>query len=143
MTSPADVVERFVKAWNDRDVEAMTATLSPDCEVSRPGGEVLRGKEQIVARQRQDWDSFPDTRIDIKLLVSEGTTVVEESTSTGTNTGPLHLPNGTTIPATGRQVVMPYATFWEVKDGLIVAVRDYWDNVAMLEQLGLLPTPAA
>ncbi len=142
MANAIDVAQRAIKAYNDRDVKAIAELLSEAPEYSR-GAQVARSKEQVLAVYRLDWEDFPDARTDIKLAIAEGSVVALECVWTGTNTGPLHLPDGTTAPATGRQVILPCVTVLEVKNGLVVTVRNYWDNMVVMEQLGLLPAPAA
>lgn len=41
------------------------------------------------------------------------------------------------IPSTGRRIEIPYCNVIETKDGKIVRERDYWDNQALLRQLGV------
>jgi hypothetical protein len=59
-----------------------------------------------------------------------------------TNTGPLNLPGGSTLPATGKRIELPCVTVVEVKDGLVAAERSYWDMMAAFQQMGLLPATA-
>lgn len=41
------------------------------------------------------------------------------------------------MPATGRAYKVPCASIGEVRDGKILANRDYWNNYDLLKQLGL------
>ncbi len=43
MANPADVAQRFLKAYNDRDVEAINEVMSPDCEVTYRGVRLSAG----------------------------------------------------------------------------------------------------
>lgn len=108
-----------------------------------PGGEVVRGREHVIAHYQQEWEGFPDAHVDTKLLVADGSVVVAEWIWTATNTGPLSFPDGRAIAATGRRISLPGVDVREMKDGLIAAVRVYWDNMSLTRQLGLLPTRAA
>jgi ketosteroid isomerase-like protein len=58
----------------------------------------------------------------------------------GTNDGPLTGPDGSHIPATGRQVSAPFSGLHTVHDGRIISTRLYFDQLDMLTQLGLMPT---
>ena len=50
------------------------------------------------------------------------------------------MADGTVIPPSGKAVVFPgLITILKVKDGQIVEVRDYFDELSMLTQLGLMP----
>ena len=69
----------------------------------------------------------------------EGGTLVEESVFRGINTGPLPNPDGTEIPPIGVAVEVPYAAIYTARGGQFVSCRMYWDQMAVMGQLGLLP----
>jgi ketosteroid isomerase-like protein len=53
-----------------------------------------------------------------------------------THTGPMPaIGSRGEIPATGKTFVLPYASLYTVRDGLIVSGRNYWDGFEMLDQL--------
>lgn len=58
-----------------------------------------------------------------------------------THTGPMSGPGGE-IPPTGKSLALPFCSTLEIKDGKIVAGRDYYNLAAIMEQLGLMPEPA-
>jgi len=60
----------------------------------------------------------------------------------GTHTGPVTLPDGTQIPPTGRSVQIRGMEFVQLRDGEIVVDNLYYDSLAMLAQLGLVPLGA-
>jgi NAD(P)-dependent dehydrogenase (short-subunit alcohol dehydrogenase family) len=49
----------------------------------------------------------------------------------------------TSVGAAIEEVVLPFAAVFEVKEGLITAIRNYGDNMSLFEQLGLIPTTPA
>jgi predicted ester cyclase len=65
--------------------------------------------------------------------------VVVEGVYSGTHTGPLATPDGQEIAATDKSVNVPYVTMFEVRDGRIASHRAYWDQMAFMAQLGLMP----
>jgi predicted ester cyclase len=82
--------------------------------------------------------ALPDVRVTVLRTLSTGSTVAQETTWTGTHTGPLEAPSGT-IPPTGRRVKV-WATLWfTVREGRCVSVRHHLDLHALLGQLGALP----
>jgi hypothetical protein len=56
----------------------------------------------------------------------------------GTFTKPMPMPDGTSIPPTGKSFKLPMATFghWG-KDGVMFEEYLYWDNATYMAQLGL------
>ena len=75
----------------------------------------------------------------IVALAGDGELLAEEGVLTGTNNGPIPMPDGSGLPATGSAVELPYIAMHTVRDDRIVESRYYWDQMAMLGQLGLLP----
>ena len=69
-----------------------------------------------------------------------GDTYLGEITFRGTNTGDLKMPDGTSIPATGKPVAVHGVEFARVRDGKLVEHNMYWDSLTMMRQLGLLPS---
>ena len=68
--------------------------------------------------------------------------VVELGTFSGTHTGVFHLPDGDIAP-TGRAVKAQYVNVLSFRDGLFFAGELMFDRLTLLEQLGLVPQPAA
>ncbi|HEX4775849.1 MAG TPA: ester cyclase [Acidimicrobiia bacterium] len=56
-----------------------------------------------------------------------------------THTGPFELDDGDVLEPTGRRVTLRGLTVAEFQGSRIKAFRQYWDEVALLEGLGLLP----
>ena len=45
------------------------------------------------------------------------------------------MPDGGSLPATGRSVSAPFVTMLEVSEGAITSHRPYWDVAALMAQL--------
>ncbi|WP_426939533.1 ester cyclase [Pseudarthrobacter sp. S3] len=58
---------------------------------------------------------------------------------TGTNTGPLPLPSGESLPATGKSIRVRSCDVAHVEAGLIKQHAFYFDQMELMAQLGLLP----
>jgi len=72
-------------------------------------------------------------------MIAQGNYVVTRWTGTGANTGPVRTPTGSSIPATGKKVVLKACDIYELKGGKIVRSWNYFDLASLLGQLGLLP----
>ena len=84
-------------------------------------------------------EPFSDGRMETSRVIEDGATVVAEWTGWATNTGPLAMPGGTEIPATGKTIEVSGVSIVMVRDGKIATERDYFDNAALMSQLGLMP----
>jgi predicted ester cyclase len=77
--------------------------------------------------------------MDTSLLIEEGDTVVAEYTWRATHRGPLTMPDGSEVPATGKTVELPAVSVIKVGDGKVISEHAYCDMAAMASQLGLIP----
>jgi predicted ester cyclase len=75
-------------------------------------------------------------------FVEQGDTFADEWSFVATHTGPFQLPDGTEFPATGNRVELRGMELVQVLDGKIVVDNLYYDNMAVLAQLGLVPESA-
>ncbi|MDQ1444344.1 MAG: hypothetical protein QOI20_808 [Acidimicrobiaceae bacterium] len=132
------LVDQAISAYNQGELQAFCALYADNAVLSAPDGTYI-GRAAITEMWRGTRESFPDAKLTITLTVDDGTCVVSEWTHYAINTGPLTLPDGTTVPATGMPVEISGMDVVEVRNGQIVAHRLYYDNMAVLAQLGLVP----
>lgn len=87
--------------------------------------------------------AFPNVRHEIDSSIEQGETVVVEGRWIGDHTGPLRMPDGSEIPATGKHMSLEYAHVAQLEGDRFSSWHVYFDTHAMMEQLGLVPEPAA
>jgi steroid delta-isomerase-like uncharacterized protein len=108
-----------------------------------PDAGELRGRDEIVKWMQQFMEAMPDSGWEPVAKHEAGDTAIDEGYVTGTNTGPLQLPTGETLPATGKQVRIRACDVATVEDGRITSHRFYYDQMEFLGQLGLVPDESA
>ncbi|HEY7001332.1 MAG TPA: ester cyclase [Candidatus Udaeobacter sp.] len=79
--------------------------------------------------------AFPDVVVTPEKLIAEGDLVTIYWIARGTNTG---IGNG--LRATGKKAVLAGITIWRIVDGRIKEEWSAFDQLSMMQQLGLLPT---
>jgi len=99
----------------------------------------IKGAAEIVRWLKQFFDSFPDGKYASEYKHESGDTAIDEGWFVGTNTGPIALPTGNTLPATGKRVRLRVADAATVENGVITSHRFYYDQMDFLGQLGLAP----
>ena len=142
MEANRELLDRYVELYNAGDLNACTELYAEDAVQWMHDG-IFEGRVAIRDRLARDLDAFPDAKYVVESFVEDGDTFADEWTFTGTNTGPLRHPDGTEIPATGKPVEIKGMEYVEVRDGKIVVDNLYYDFMAAVAQLGLIPQGAA
>jgi len=143
MLDARDVARRSNDAFNAKDWTALAQLLSDHVEYVTPGNTVYRGVDGVRDFAANWWTAFPDVRASVHRVTSEGSTVVQEGTLTGTHQGVFRTPTGT-IPPMGRRLKGGYVAVLTVEQGRLARQHIVFDRLELLEQLGLVPpAPAA
>ena len=137
-----ETYQRLHDAFKNKDEAGLRAAATQDVEFSMPGMAVS-GIDGYIEMARVWWNAFPDMSMSLRSVTVDGESVVEEGVFSGTHTGAMPSPDGQMIPPTGRRVELAYADFFTVRGDKVVSDRLYMDRLAMLEQLGLIPSPGA
>lgn len=91
-------------------------------------------EDQAAAR---GWRSaFPDLRTQVDKVLVEGEFVTVLWSGEGTNTG-----EGNGLPATGKKLKGRGITIWRISGGKIHEEWSEFDQLRILQQLGLMPIP--
>ena len=120
--------------FNDHDYDAVEPYFAPDVETRTPGG-TLKTRDEWRAMGEAFLAAVPDMRHEVVGYFEDGDTILVEGVYSGTQTGPLVTENGT-LPASGNAFAFPYVDIFELRDGICVSHRIYWDNLGFLTQLG-------
>ncbi|MGY1604013.1 ester cyclase [Geodermatophilus sp. SYSU D00815] len=132
-----EVMEAYLRALLDR--ADFAAFFAPDVLwTTMETGEQLQGRDAvrdlIVAFHTQLFDARPELH---GLVFGDGVAMAE-ARFVGTHRGDF-----AGVPATGRQVDVPYCMAYDVRDGAITALRAYLPVTAMVAQLtSAQPAPA-
>jgi steroid delta-isomerase-like uncharacterized protein len=102
----------------------------------------LPGQAAGLAGAKQKWATYltavPDMRATIEDMVGEGDRLAVRWTVQGTHRGEL-----LGIPPTGKPVRFSGISIYRLAAGKIAEQWEQWDRLPLLQQLGVLPTPAA
>jgi steroid delta-isomerase-like uncharacterized protein len=101
-------------------------------------GQRFEGRDEVVAGivelHEQTFDATPEVT---NTVIGEGTAALEV-VFVGTHTGDF-----AGIPASGQQVAVPYAAFYDVADGEITALRIHGFATGLVAALTAEATPAS
>jgi steroid delta-isomerase-like uncharacterized protein len=126
------LVTRYYEAFNHADVEGMLALLAEDVrhDVNQGPSEVgVTAFRAFMARMAR---SYAETLRDVVVMASEdGARVAAEYVVHG-----KYLATDGSLPeARGQTYVLPGGAFFEVRDGRIARVTNYYDLTAWLAQV--------
>ena len=113
MPDAKDVIVKHIAAVNDRDSDA--DPWADDAELVAPGGQAS-GRDNVISFLGVFTEAFPDLRLELKQLLTDGPAAAAEGTIAGTHDGVLHTPNGDVAPtdeplsSVGRRSMSPTAT---------------------------------
>ena len=128
------------QAFNHRDFEAMTKQYADSIAwTDHSQGRTFRTPHEFRDDFLAGWvEASRDIRITGPCYFDAGQTVVCTFTVVGTHDGPLGP-----IAATGKEFALPLCEMWHFdSDGRVVGGDLYYDQVALLMQLGLMPQSA-
>jgi len=134
-----ELLDRYVERYNAGDLDAVMDLYAEDAVQGMPDG-IFEGKEAIRERLARELEAIPDVTHTVVSFVDQGDAFCDEWTFVGTHTGgPLTLPNGDVLPATGKPIEIRGMEIVRVnQDGRIVLNTLYYDNLAVAVQLGLI-----
>lgn len=140
MGQARDVMDRLTAAAvEEHDIQSIVECYAEDAVVVTPDAGEVRGQEHITDYWRQFIEAFPDSRYEPLHKHESGNTAIDEGWFIGTNTAPIPIPSGETVPATGRQIRLRACDVVTVESGKIIAHHLYFDQMEFLGQLGLAP----
>lgn len=126
----------FEEVWNRGNVSAIREMMAPGCVVHGLGGDLV-GPDAFIPFQAAYRNAFPDLHLVVEETVVEGDRLALRWSATATHTG-----DGLGFPATGRTVRFTGMTIGRVKDGQLVEGWNSFDQLGLLQQLGVVTLPA-
>ena len=136
-----DLLEQYIERYNAGDLDGVMDLYAEDAVQLMPDG-TFRGWAVIKDRLAKELNAFSDIAHRYVSYVEQDDAFADEWVFVGTHTGPLVLPDGSELPATGIRIEMPGMEYVKIRDGKVVADNLYYDNLAVAAQFGLLPQPA-
>jgi len=133
-----ELVEQQISAAFSKNYAKLAEFYEKDVRYVDPDGE-WTGVDAVLAHVKETFDPFPGMSFETVAIYDGDGWAIAEGVVSGRNTGPLPMPDGSTLPATERDIKFGTVIVFELRDGVITAERNYWDNMALYAQLGLVP----
>jgi ketosteroid isomerase-like protein len=133
----ATTLMRALRAGLDGDDRTLRELYTDDVTAWTPALWASSLDELAAELERRD-RAFTDIELEVVPLDVGGDYACAEWSVTMTHTGPLPLAGGEVLEATGTRVTVNGATVAEFRGDRICSLRQYWDELAVFEQLGLV-----
>ena len=140
MTSNLARAETLVRAFRaavDGDRQTLQGVFTDDVRAWTPALSTTSLTELLDELDRRD-EAFSDVELDVAPLDVSGDYACVEWTVEMTHTGTVVLGDGKPIEPSAIRVTLHGVTIAEFLGDRICSVRQYWDEFAVLEQLGVL-----
>jgi ketosteroid isomerase-like protein len=133
----ATTLVRALHAALAGDLATVRELCTNDVKAWAPALSVGSLDELLAELERRD-DAFSDVDLDVAPLDVGGDYACAEWSLAMTHSGRLVLADGMALEPTGVRLALHGATVAEFRGERICSVRQYWDEFAVLEQLGVL-----
>ena len=126
----------FQEFWNQKNLAVADELIAASHVEHTPGSPpgLPPGPAGLKQFASLYFTAFPDIRVTIEDQVAEGDRVVTRWRAQGTNTGSLFG-----MPATNKSATITGITISRIVDGKAVETWTNFDNLGMLQQLGVIP----
>jgi steroid delta-isomerase-like uncharacterized protein len=129
-----DLARQTWEIVNQHNPDLIEEFYPPDFVWHEPDGDI-QGYEQAKQFVSTFFKGFPDINITVEDVIAEGEKVVSRYTIRGTHQGETEEFG----PPTERQMELKGITIHRFEDGKIVEEWEAYDNLSVLQQLGLVP----
>jgi steroid delta-isomerase-like uncharacterized protein len=129
-----DLARRSWESLSERNPDLIEEFYPPDLVWHEPDQDI-RGYEEARQFVSTFFDAFPDINITVEDAIAEGDQAVTRYTIRGTHRGETEEFG----PPTGRQMELEGITIHRIEGGKIVEEWERYDNLSVMQQLGLVP----
>jgi steroid delta-isomerase-like uncharacterized protein len=132
-----DLIRRFYdEGWTKNNLDVYDELVTEDFTDHQAMPGLPPGREGFKALNVMFRSAFPDLRVDVDNVVAEDDKVGCRWRSTGTHQGELFG-----IPPTGKKVDVTATVFYRVDNGRLAEGWIARDDVGLMRQLGVIPSP--
>ncbi|WP_430535179.1 nuclear transport factor 2 family protein [Listeria rocourtiae] len=122
------IPRQFHTNLNNRDFDKQLDLVTEDVEFHK-NGDIIKGSNNFINALQSIMDVFADAVITDHEIYADGNVAVVRYVLSGTLTGQLTFPNGSTAHATGKPFQYSSVEFFEFNDeGKVIQIRQVNDS---------------
>jgi len=128
-----ELIRKFFKEWNGRNIDVMSELHAPDAKFNHPSESAAPIPfEDALEGIQMLWQAFPDITVTIEDIIAEGDKVVVMFIGRGT-----HQKDLWGIPATGFKAEAGAIEIFRIEAGKIGEAWEISDRLNLMQQLGM------
>jgi ketosteroid isomerase-like protein len=104
MGQPRELMDKVTGALLAKDFEKLRDLYAPDVIAVTPDAGRLHGVDAIIEYFEAMAEAFPNMSYEGVGTFEGGDRAIDQGDMIATNTGPLEMPDGQVVPATGKEV---------------------------------------
>ena len=129
------IFQQIIDAINAQDVAAIGRLFGPNFVDHDPAPGQGEGPQGLADMMQMFFSGFPDLKVTVNRMISEGDLVGGAMTIEGTQTGAFMG-----IPASGKKVSFTEMHMVRIVNGKAVEHWGVVDSMTLMQQLGVMPT---
>jgi steroid delta-isomerase-like uncharacterized protein len=138
-----DVARESIEAFNADDWDRFRAVHAEGVVEEEFGTQRRIEGIDALLESNQGWKrAFPDASGEVTNALETGDSAILEIRWSGTQSGPLEMPDGE-LPASNKRAEVHACQVFRVEGDRIAESRHYFDMATMLQQLGAMEQAAA
>ena len=123
--------------WNGKDLDAIDAYYAENMVRKVNGVNLASSKNELTANMQVYFTGFPDLKLEMDNLATDGKEIYMSWTITGTNTGVFGE-----LPPTGKKIKIIGITRMEFdEEGKILVEEVSYNELSLLQQMGHTLSP--
>ena len=132
------ITDRIMDAYIAGDRDALVRLYATDAVAETPDAPRIEGGTAIADYLMSIKRAFPDVCRESTTRYESCDTAIDEGFFVGTHTEALITAEGLDVPPTGRSLRLRECNIVTVEDGVAVSHRQYFDQLDLMSQLGLM-----
>jgi ketosteroid isomerase-like protein len=133
----AQTLMRALRAGVEHDTGVIADLCTDDVQAWAPAWSASSAAELVGELERRD-DAFTDVELQLTPLDVGSDYACAEWSVSMIHSGVLELTGGVTVEPTGLRITLHGVAVAEFRGDRICSLRQYWDELSALEQLGVL-----
>src|SRR5258707_14911302 len=138
-SAPSKAIVKKAYDWfNSNSWDSLATIIASDYVEHDPDQGQKPGLDGLKAQFQQYYATFPDMKMELKEIATDGDMVMTRVVITGTMKGKMG-----DAPPNGKSMDVEMFEQLRIKDGKMVERWGVFDSMKMMTQLGMMPSPGA